>query len=376
MKNKILKILLVTMIMILCISSISAENFVNVDTEKTEQNIDEDLQDTFVGMNQTINLNSKVNAIAILFGQTVRLHGEADYFLSCSAGLNIDGKVHNEAFAWSETISITDKASFGENAYLSGNVVKVSGTFGKKLFVCGSNVKIENATIEGDVYIMGTDIVIGENVKINGTLTYYKDEDTSVEISKLAQVANKKEIDVKTLETKSSEETSISSLLSLLERIIESLIIFLIIYAINSRIFKSNKQEAKNVTGLKTITLLAIGTAVFMVTPVLAIMALILSGGIKLAVIILFVYVLILLLSNVFFANYIAEIINIHMKKTEEKNTIWLSMAVIAAIHTLETLPYIGLPVSIISVTCGLALSIKALISKKDNKKVESKEVK
>lgn len=375
MKNKIFKVFLLISIITMCISQVFAENILRYDPKGVSLEIEENLEDTFIGLSQNVTLKSAVNAVSILFGENTIIEGKTEYLLALASSVSIKGEVEKETFAAGRYININDTAKLGKNVYLIGDDLKIAGKIDKKLFVAGRKIKLDNVEILGDVYLSGEEVIIGDNVKINGKLTNYKDSKTAmIEISKNANIALREDVDRTILDKAiNHREEAINVIYYFITSVFSSIIIFLIIYGVNKKAFSRNERESKNVGIMTSLMQVFMGTAILLIVPIVFLIALI-AGVPILAFIILALYFVFICLSNIYFANYLAQIINNYRKNKKDSDIISITLLVILSLKILELLPYIGTTVSFISAATGMYLGVKSIINNEVKENIKTKE--
>ena len=380
MKNRILKILMIVSVCTLCISNVFAENFFQFNEKNPEElKITEDLEDTYIGLANNVDIDSKVDAISMIMASKLRINGQTEYLVSISKDLEINGVVEKETYAVGNKIDISRDARLGENAYLVATLLRVEGKLDKKLFAAGERIEIDNAEINGDVYLVGTDISIGENVKVNGTVTYYGNAETKFDSKsdvKVNFIKSEMPSTVEESKPKKESKSLLGTIMGALIIAIQSVLAYIIIVTINEKFLDRAKEEAKKFSVLTALGDFALGLLFLIIVPIISLFLILLAT--KVSIIITAVYTIIILLSNVFFAAYVAQTIDQTRKVMDDKKTLedkeekqrdgFSIILTIFILSVLFALPYIGSTIELISLGIGITLIIKTIMTKEAGK--------
>ena len=112
-----------------------------------------------------------LDGIAFGAGSTVTVRNSINYGVLAGNSVFVNGTVERDLFAAGNTVSF-DKDAAVRDGYVAGQTVVVRGNISGNLFVTGYMVRIEDATIAGELNTVSANIEFGDNVTISGTFKY------------------------------------------------------------------------------------------------------------------------------------------------------------------------------------------------------------
>ena len=118
---------------------------------------------------EKISSEADLNGISFMMGSTIDVDGKIDYIASMGEDITIYGDIKNDAFLLSSKISIN--GNLKRDAYMLADSIYIDGKINRNIYAYANKLKLENATINGNVYLRASEVVVGENVKIKGKLT-------------------------------------------------------------------------------------------------------------------------------------------------------------------------------------------------------------
>ena len=134
-----------------------------------------------------VRANENVEGILFAAGYHVEQTSLSEYAFLAGETVRFDGAAVNDIFAAGNDVTINGEVA--RDVYAAGNSVRIAGTVGRKLFVSGSSVQI-SGQIGGDVYINAGRIEITPSAVIGGTLRY----NSSATVSAAPEVYERAEV--------------------------------------------------------------------------------------------------------------------------------------------------------------------------------------
>ncbi len=108
-------------------------------------------------------------------GSELEVAGSHDYGFYLGNDIVIRGTYTDDVFAAGSQIAIEQDAKIGRDVFVAGSTVRISADIPGSVYIASQNIKIENATIHGDLRVATSKIEFGENVKIEGVFGYNED---------------------------------------------------------------------------------------------------------------------------------------------------------------------------------------------------------
>lgn len=158
--------------------------------------------DTYV-VGEHVVISAPINGDLVAAGETVRVAGDvaedviaaaasieivaevADDVRLAGAEVELQGAVSGHAVIAGADVRLAQGASIGDWLWVSGSRVRLDGEIGGELRAAGADVEL-NATVAGDVDIVGAKLRLGDNAVVAGDLTWRSSE--PIEISDKAVV--------------------------------------------------------------------------------------------------------------------------------------------------------------------------------------------
>lgn len=175
MKTKI-KLIFTLLLCAALLGSLSLTAFadgVNGPSEVSETVHVDGAQDRSIfAVGQTVDSTADVKGVLFAAGYNVNANGTGEYCMVAGYNTALSGDVEKDAFA--AGYAVTQSGAVGRDAYIMGNDVYINGTVGRNLYVGGSRV-ILSGRIDGDVYVNAENITVSDGAEIKGTLRYNDD---------------------------------------------------------------------------------------------------------------------------------------------------------------------------------------------------------
>lgn len=279
-----------------------------------------------------INSKETVNGLNFVAGDSISINGENEYGFYAGNNIAISNKVVKDVFVAGNTINITDEANIGRDLYAAGSVLTINGNIANNAFVAGDAITLKDVTIDGNLNIACSKVIVEGVVSINGTMNI--NENAIIENENNLMVNNKN-----VYKTTENYNFSISNLF--VDLLISIASIMLLGFIINGMFPKVFENILKDLSINKVFKNIGIGLLVLIVVPIASIILLCTIVGIRLGFVLGLVYILMLLLAILFAAVLVGELMLTKLFKGES-NT-YLSIAIgIIVLKVVGLIPVVG----------------------------------
>lgn len=281
---------------------------------------------------EKINSEADLNGISFMAANEINLEGKIDYAIHMAEDLTLDGVVKNDAFIMTSK-QITLSGEVGRDAYLLSDNIYIDGKIGRNFFGFATTMKIENAEINGNLYLKATEIEFGENVIIKGKIKYNEDA-----------VIKGLDDNVKT-ETYAIKADSISAtdyIINILNSTLQYVVVGLLLMILMPNLFKKLDKE-KNYSEY-----IGKGFIGLFLIPIVSIFLIIVPYTRSLAFITLALYVIFIYVSFIFSA-YVA---GSNIMKNHDNNYLNLLVGALV-LNVLSNMPLVGSFVSMGALLIG-----------------------
>lgn len=337
MKKIIYSLLLLLVPFMVSAKVIEADNNVNIEGTKDSSSF---------AFGNSVNSDAEINGIAVYAGNTINSNGKASYGVYAGNTIIVSDEIENDLFVAGNSITISKDAVVPRDAYIAGANIKVLTDIGRDLYAGGDVVDIRGITIHGNATIDAEEVLMDENTKIEGKLTYY--ENTNMKNFKEASITEYKEIKrIIDEQTKPTLKNRIKwGAISFLTSYVSLLLLFLIFP-------KLRVAFDKNKDGFKEIALSSLsGLVVIIVVPVLFVLACIPVVTIPVSLLMLILYA---------FALYFASLISCYLigkylySKATDKSNWFLELAIgLIIVKLLRLIPIAGPIIAFICLVYGM----------------------
>ena len=116
---------------------------------------------------ETVRSSAAVNGVLLATGRTVGVNGAGAYVMAAGYEVTLSGTAENDAFLAGYSIGVSGTAQ--RDVFAAGQSITVNGTVGRDLYAAANTVTI-TGSVGGDVYISAENVVIGDGAKIGGRL--------------------------------------------------------------------------------------------------------------------------------------------------------------------------------------------------------------
>lgn len=300
-----------------------------------------------------VNNSGVVDGVLIAAGNTVKDEGNSEYAILAGNSVDVSGKYSRDVLIAGNNLSVYNNTSFGRDVFIFGNIVDLSGTIDRNITIYASSVTLDNVSIVGNAKIMADSIIIKDNVKINGELTYSASD--SNEISSNAFINSKKEVEV----SKSNNFNNyFSELLSKVISYVSLLLVFAVVALLIPKMLEKTSKESFDF--MKILGLCGNGLLLLVLVPMGLVILFTLVIGIPLGMIILALYLVALYLSNALTGYYVGKAICDKWFKKND-NVLTQGLIGITLLFVLSLIPVLGVFTVLISFLTGLGLIVDTL---------------
>ena len=302
---------------------------------------------------ETVGSTAGIKGIAFAAGNAVDVAGESEYVMAAGRTVSVDGKVGNDAFAAGYSVIIPGEVE--RDAYVVGNDVTVTGSVGRLLYAAGSVVTIDGK-IGGDVYVNADSLTLGKNADIGGKLSYNSSANVSIaDGSSVADTA------VYTDAGSTAEAQAVPASESAGRQVWNKVTSYLGVVALAFVLLWLTplwERVDAIYTGApfgKFASAFGIGFGVLAGVPIAAIILMITQIGLRLAFVLLMLYVAAILAAPVFLGFFLGSLLwRAAMKKAPNY---WAELAIGILIWKLATLiPGVSFVVGLVAVPLGLGV--------------------
>ena len=116
---------------------------------------------------ETVQSSAAVNGVLLAAGRTVGVNGTGAYVMAAGYEVTLGGTAENDAFLAGYSISVNGAAQ--RDVFAAGQSITVDGTVGRDLYAAANTVTI-TGSVGGDVYVSAENVIIGDGAKIGGRL--------------------------------------------------------------------------------------------------------------------------------------------------------------------------------------------------------------
>jgi len=311
--------------------------------------IEKELDGTAFLLGEKVNVEKSINGIGFILGNTITIQDVQEYIFGISSKINMEANIKKDLFLFAEEINIT--GTINRDAYMYSTTSSLDGNFNRNVYIAGGTIEL-NGTFKGNVTIYATEIKLGDEVSIEGTLKYNKDAN----ISGLTD-----EIATKTYVNKQNKISLQDYIYSFINSYINITILAVLLIFICERIFKKSLEQTKN---NKITNLCVKGFIILIGIPILAFMTLMSGWFTSIGVVVGIIYGILIYVSTLFTGYFIAhELDKRYLKKN--LNSYLLVIIGILIIKVLSIVPILGELVSLFSLLLGLGITGNMIIEVK-----------
>lgn len=285
----------------------------------------------FLAGNQVIS-EDKVNGLSAFAGNIVEFKGESEYGALAGNIVKVTGSIKKDLFVAGKTIEISNDAKVGRDFYGIASSLTVEGALNGNAFISGQTIVLHGTTISGNLTIAAEKIVVEDGAKISGTFKY-NDSAEVTGLDKLSyETVETYALDIKQGPTLSAIETTAIFFLA-------KLLATIIFVAICSKFSKRLIDEFELKNSWKD---LALGLGLVIGTPIAIVFTMITVIGLPIGLIALGFYVLFVYFSTSAAGGVLGDTIAKKLFKKEKMHIILKYAIGLTLITLLGFIPYIG----------------------------------
>lgn len=297
----------------------------------------------------SIDLNGATEGDILAFGNTININAKdvKGSIRSAGASVSILASSVRNITAAGGVVSVLEGTT-AKGVYIAGGTIDFLGN-AEDLFITGDVVTI-NGVVTGNVKVECSQLTIGENAKIDGTIEVRGENEPTIlgnlDPSKVdfQQVAN----------TTNRSFQSRFNIMGIIIKLISSILIAVILVVI----FRRNLERSTVGLIKKPWLPFVIGFCTLIVLPIAAILVMITVVGIPIGVIFSIIYGIVIYLSTVITAIVLGRII------LKNINIYLSSIAAVVALRILLLIPYLGGVLRFLCVLLALGVFVLEIVDK------------
>lgn len=313
--------------------------------------VDEKLEGTAFLSGNSVNIEETIDGIGFIAGNDIKVSNDQKYLFLLGANITLNSNIEKDIFIAGETVDAN--ATINRDSYVFGTTITLNGNYNRNTYIYGTSVEL-NGTYNGNIYISALNIKIDENAVINGTIKYNKDA--------IIEGLND------SVKTKTYEANSTISfkdyVINFITSYLHIAILAVVIVFINEKVFKKSLEQTKDLKAKNIAILCGKGFLILIGVPIISFMLILSDLFISVGVIAAIIYGIIIYISNIFTAYFIANAID---KKYLHKNmnTYLLVVVGLLIVYLLKLIPIIGGLISFICTLLGIGILGNMLIELK-----------
>lgn len=304
---------------------------------------------------ETVRSSAAVNGVLLAAGRTVGVNGAGAYVMAAGYEVTLGGTAENDAFLAGYSIGVSGTAQ--RDVFAAGQSITVDGTVGRDLYAAANTVTI-TGSVGGDVYVSAENVVIGDGAKIGGRLHCNASSLRSVPdgIADNAELYDEPESgDAGVSITVPDDEPGVGSIV--LRKALSFAGVLLLAYVLLwlTPLWETVDRKYYGAPFGRYAKAFGIGFAVLAGVPLAAILLFISNVGVRLALIVLFLYAAVLIASPVFLGFFLGALLwRGAMKKAP---CYYAELAIgILVWRVAASVPGLSFAVSLVSVPLGLGV--------------------
>ena len=309
----------------------------------TELEIKENLDGTAFLAGTKVTVESDIEGIGFIAGETVNINGNQEYLFAATTTLNIAGNIKNDAFLIAQDTNL--KGNIERDLYIFSNTLIIEGNINRNSYVYATTVDIKGK-INGNITINALEINIDEDAIINGTIRY--NEDAVIK-------GLNEDISSKTYSINNQAYSLKDYILSFVNKYMHIVVLAIVLVFITENLFKKSLEQTKELNLKNIFTLCGKGFLILIGVPIIIMMLILTGAFISVGVIGGMVYGILIYISNIFTAYFIANILDKKYIK-KKMNSYLLMILGLFVIQVASIIPIIGAIVSLISMLLGLGI--------------------
>lgn len=378
-KSKIFKVILAISAVVLVFSvGVSAEEAITTtsldDTIVTTQDettadeshfgevlkIKKDVNGSSLYAGTDVTIDSNTSGILFVGGNTLKVNGAHEYGFVLGADIDFNSTIENELFVAGSNIIFGKSAKVGRDTYIGGASTEIQGTFGRNVTIYGSVVSIDHAIINGNIKIDATDVTIGSDVTITGTLKL--SETATKNISNKATIGSVEYFESEI--SKQEEVSAFAKVMDILTGLANYLVLFLVTILIFPNLFKAISNKIKGNQFSNYMEYGGIGFVVLFAVPIFAVLSLISVAGLGLGMMTIALYITLLTTSTIITGYVVGETL-IPLVIKNIKSPMGLGIFGITIVYFINQIIYINSITGLATLLIALGILFKVIIEQR-----------
>lgn len=300
----------------------------------------------------TVSSKDSIEGIGFIAGNSINFDGRTEYAAFAGNSITVSGLIEKDLFIAGNSVDIVDGANIGRDLFGYGNIFTLRTNIFGNAFISGTRVVLENITIDGDLTLDASEVIIKGKVAIANNFKYNEG----------AEIVGLENISYDNIETFSAEASNnfISTLKNKVLFLIGRVIVTLIIIALASKFTKRLLDEFRLETSWKY---LALGLALAIALPVGMLFVAVTVVGLPISLIAACVYGILFYLgeslTGLILGNKLASIL-----KQSKLSLYWQAIIGIVVLEVFSLIPVVGELVSIVATVFGFGYLSKRLFVK------------
>ncbi|MBR3319045.1 hypothetical protein IKG06_00895 [Candidatus Saccharibacteria bacterium] len=292
-----------------------------------------------------------VKGIHFLAGNLVEYTGSVEYGAFAGYSIKVDGAVSKDLFTAGSSIELGEDTLIGRDLYAAAQTVLIKANLAGNAFIGAERLVLENVTIDGDLNVSASDIVIKGKSSVAGTFKY----NDSARITGLDELSTG---DIITYTAPTNEVSFGTSLTGQFVILLGRLLVTIVIVAIASKFSKRLLDEFSAKNSWKD---LALGLGLLLGIPLACLFIMITVIGLPLGIIGLVCYGLFAYLSTSVTGGVVGNLVATKLFKKEGMHIFLKYTIGIVLIELMGLIPYIGSLITGLSVCFGFGYLIHKL---------------
>ncbi len=317
------------------------------------------VQGDLAAAGQRVTITEAVDADVITAAETVQINAPiADDLRTVGRMVTIAGPVGGHVVAAGETVTLTTDGRTGSWAWMAGRDVQVLGDVGGELKTAAQHVVI-GGTVDGDVTVYAENVRVLGGAHIRGAFHYHGGENPAIADGAIIDGDITRSTRPDDGETGGDADDGVDVGAAIVFGL--SMLVVGAVYLLGFPVFS---EEAARRGTRRMLTSLGLGIAALIVTPFVAVLAMITLIGLPLGLAVLALYPVMLLVGYV---NGIAAVGHVGVRRWRRTDTpgrravITAFVVALLALVLLQIIPYVGALLGIVIWLLGIGSLVLAL---------------
>lgn len=389
MKNKILKVFMLVLTVVICTSSVFAseglfqlgvfedvyklsENseielpFLNMFSETATY--DKDVNHSGITFaSSTIDIDKKLTGMHLIFSSDMlTISGEVEHIVAYANNVVIEGKVTKDSVIMGRSVKVLDTAEIDEDVVIIANELEIAGTVkGNVIATVSGNTKV-TGNIDKDLRIITNTLEIGEGL-VKGDF-YLK---TDMNVDEIKSMYKEGTFEILTKETKSTGEKVLSIVTDgVITVVIYTFIAYLIVRKDNNIVKRATVKFKENTTYGILIGLVAF-TLVLILPILLIVLAVFGLGIIAWPLLILYLGVVLFSISTATFT--VGTAIYTAIEDKVKKYKVFVLAGIFIVLYAICNIPYIAYYATVAINLISLSIILTGITKRKKEDKIQVK---